>query len=141
SLKEGEEEFREHATELRRLGAAVVVMAFDEVGQATDVQQRVEIADRAFKILHDDIGFPMYGVIYDPNILAFATGIEEHDPYPRDFLEAVKIIRKKYPTIHISGGVSNLSFSFRGNEPVREAMHTAFLYHGVEAGMNMGIVN
>lgn len=141
SLKEGEEEFREHATELRRLGAAVVVMAFDEVGQATDVQQRIEIADRAFKILHEDIGFPLSDIIYDPNILACATGIEEHDPYPRDFLEAVKIIREKYPTIQISGGVSNLSFSFRGNEPVREAMHTAFLYHGVEAGMNMGIVN
>jgi len=141
SLKEGEKEFREHATELRRLGAAVVVMAFDEVGQATDVEQRLEIADRAFKILHEDIGFPMSDIIYDPNILACATGIEEHNPYPRDFLHAVKLIREKYPTIQISGGVSNLSFSFRGNEPVREAMHTAFLYHGVEAGMNMGIVN
>lgn len=141
SLKEGEEEFIEQAKELRRLGAAVVVMAFDEVGQATDVDRRIEIADRAFKILHEDIGFPMSDIIYDPNILACATGIEEHDPYPRDFLTAVEQLREKYPLIQISGGVSNLSFSFRGNEPVREAMHTAFLYHAVKAGMNMGIVN
>lgn len=141
SLKEGEEEFRRHATELRRLGAAVVVMAFDEEGQAVDVERRLEIAERAFRILHEDIGFPWSDIIYDPNILASATGMEEHDPYPRDFLIAVKALRERYPEIQISGGVSNLSFSFRGNEPVREAMHTAFLYYAVEAGLNMGIVN
>lgn len=141
SLKEGEEEFRRHATELRRLGAAVVVMAFDEEGQAVDVDRRMEIAERAFKILHDELGFPWSDIIYDPNILASATGMEEHDPYPRDFLVALRKIRMVYPEIQISGGVSNLSFSFRGNEPVREAMHTAFLYHAVDAGLNMGIVN
>lgn len=141
SLKEGEEQFRAQATELRRLGAAVVVMAFDEVGQAVDVERRLEIAERAFKILHDDLGFPWSDIIYDPNILASATGMEEHDTYARDFITAVRQIRRIYPEIQISGGVSNLSFSFRGNEPVREAMHTAFLYHAVDAGLNMGIVN
>lgn len=141
SLKEGEEAFRAQAEELRRLGAAVVVMAFDEEGQAVDVARRVEIARRAFTILHDEIGFDWSDIIYDPNVLASATGMEEHDPYPRDLLLALKELRKQFPHIQMSGGISNLSFSFRGNEPVREAMHSAFLYYAVEAGLNMGIVN
>ena len=140
SLKEGEAQFREQATELRRLGAAVVVMAFDETGQAVDVERRLEIAERAFGILRE-LGFDWSDIIYDPNILASATGMEEHDPYPRDFILSVKELRQRYPQIQISGGVSNLSFSFRGNEPVREAMHSSFLYHAVREGLNMGIVN
>ncbi len=141
SLKEGEDDFRRQARIIRRHGAAVVVMAFDEQAQATGVEDRVRIADRMYRILVDEIGFPPHDIIFDPNILAVATGIEEHATYANDFIEATRIIKKKYPLIHISGGVSNLSFSFRGNELVREAMHAAFLYHAIEAGLDMGIVN
>jgi 5-methyltetrahydrofolate--homocysteine methyltransferase len=141
SLKEGEAAFRAQARTVRRYGAAVVVMAFDETGQAVDVAQRLAILDRAMPILVDEIGFPPEDIIYDPNILALATGMEEHNTYGADFIEAVRQIRRKYPRIRISGGVSNLSFSFRGNDRVREAMHAVFLYHAIQAGMDMGIVN
>ena len=141
SLKEGEEKFIADAHVVRRYGAAVVVMAFDEKGQADTFARKVEICERAYRILVDRVGFPPEDIIFDPNIFAVATGIEEHDNYGVDFIEATKEIRNRLPYAHISGGVSNLSFSFRGNEPVREAMHSVFLYHAIAAGMDMGIVN
>ena len=141
SLKEGEAEFIEHAKLARRYGAAVIVMAFDESGQADTRERKVEICTRCYRILVDQLGFPPEDIIFDPNIFAVATGIEEHNNYGVDFIEATRIIKQTLPYAKISGGVSNVSFSFRGNEPVREAIHTAFLYHAVQAGMTMGIVN
>jgi len=141
SMKEGEEKFIETAKLVRRFGAAVVVMAFDEQGQADTCARKVEICSRAYDILVNKVGFPPEDIIFDPNIFAVATGIEEHNNYGVDFIEAAREIRKRFPLVHISGGVSNLSFSFRGNEPVRQAMHSVFLYHAIEAGMDMGIVN
>ncbi|SEB90512.1 methionine synthase (B12-dependent) [Rhizobiales bacterium GAS191] len=141
SLKEGEEKFIAEARLVRRYGAAVVVMAFDEKGQADTAARKIAICARAYKILTETVGFPPQDIIFDPNIFAVATGIEEHDNYGADFIEAAHAIRRQNPHSHISGGVSNLSFSFRGNEPVREAMHAVFLYHAIKAGMDMGIVN
>ena len=141
SLKEGEEKFIQEARICRDYGAAVVVMAFDEQGQADTRARKVEICTRAYKVLTEKVGFPPQDIIFDPNIFAVATGIEEHDNYGVDFIEATREIRATLPHVHISGGVSNLSFSFRGNEPVREAMHSVFLYHAIQAGMDMGIVN
>ena len=125
----------------RRYGAAVIVMAFDESGQADTLQRKVEICTRCYRILVDQVGFPPEDIIFDPNIFAVATGIEEHNNYGVDFIEATRLIKQTLPYAKVSGGVSNVSFSFRGNEPVREAIHTAFLYHAVQAGMTMGIVN
>jgi 5-methyltetrahydrofolate--homocysteine methyltransferase len=141
SLKEGEAKFLHEANIARRHGAAVVVMAFDEKGQADTYARKTEICQRAYRILVDQIGFPPEDIIFDPNVFAIATGIEEHNNYGVDFIEATRWIRKNLPHAHVSGGVSNLSFSFRGNEPVREAMHSVFLYHAIRAGMDMGIVN
>ncbi len=141
SMKEGEEAFRHHAGLCLAYGAAVVVMAFDERGQADTYQRKTEICARAYRILTEEVGFPPEDIIFDPNIFAVATGIEEHNNYGVDFIEATRWIRQNLPHAHISGGVSNLSFSFRGNEPVREAMHAVFLYHAIAAGMDMGIVN
>ena len=141
SLKEGEEAFIHHADLCRRYGAAVVVMAFDEKGQADTENRKVEICARAYDILVGRVGFPPEDIIFDPNIFAVATGIEEHDNYGLDFINATRRIVQQLPHVHVSGGVSNLSFSFRGNEPVREAMHAVFLYHAIQAGMDMGIVN
>ncbi|WP_429944175.1 methionine synthase [Brucella abortus] len=141
SLKEGEEAFRHHARLVRAYGAAVVIMAFDETGQADTQARKIEICTRAYKILTEQVGFPPEDIIFDPNIFAVATGIEEHNNYGVDFIEATREIVRTLPHVHISGGVSNLSFSFRGNEPVREAMHAVFLYHAIQAGMDMGIVN
>ncbi len=141
SLKEGEEAFLEHARKVLRYGAAVVVMAFDEVGQADSIERKVSICERAYKLLTEKVGFPPEDIIFDPNIFAVATGIEEHNNYGVDFIEATRQIRQKMPLTHLSGGVSNLSFAFRGYEPVREAMHSVFLYHAIQAGMDMGIVN
>ena len=141
SLKEGEEAFRHHAGLCLAYGAAVVVMAFDEEGQADTCARKTEICARAYRILVEEVGFPPEDIIFDPNIFAVATGIEEHDNYGVDFIEATRWIRRNLPHAHVSGGVSNLSFSFRGNEPVREAMHAVFLYHAIKAGMDMGIVN
>ncbi|MDE5464143.1 methionine synthase [Bradyrhizobium sp. CSS354] len=141
SMKEGEDKFIHEAKIARRHGAAVVVMAFDEVGQADTFVRKTEICKRAYDILVNRVGFPPEDIIFDPNIFAIATGIEEHNNYGVDFIEATRWIRKNLPGAHISGGVSNLSFSFRGNEPVREAMHSVFLYHAIKAGMDMGIVN
>ncbi|NML73101.1 methionine synthase [Rhizobium sp. S-51] len=141
SLKEGEENFVAQGRLIRNYGAAVVVMAFDETGQADTYRRKVEICERAYRILTEQVGFPPEDIIFDPNIFAVATGIEEHDNYGVDFIEATRTIRERMPLVHISGGVSNLSFSFRGNEPVREAMHAIFLYHAIQAGMDMGIVN
>jgi len=141
SLKEGEENFREQAELLRRYGAAVIVMAFDETGQADTRERKYEICHRAYHILVDEIGFPPEDIIFDPNIFAVATGIDEHNNYAVDFIEAVKDIKDNLPYAMISGGVSNVSFSFRGNNPVREAIHAVFLYHAIKNGMDMGIVN
>ena len=141
SLKEGEELFLKHAKEVRRFGAAVVVMAFDEVGQADTRERKIEICKRAYDILVGKVGFPPEDIIFDPNIFAVATGLEEHNEYGKAFIEATEIIRRENPHAHISGGVSNFSFSFRGNEKVREAMHSVFLFHAIKAGMDMGIVN
>ncbi|WP_300540794.1 methionine synthase [Maricaulis sp.] len=141
SLKEGEDQFREQAQTCLAYGAAVVVMAFDEVGQADTADRKYEICERAYKILVDEIGFPPEDIIFDPNIFAVATGIEEHNNYAVDFIEATRRIRENLPGCHVSGGLSNISFSFRGNEPVRRAMHSVFLYHAIKAGMDMGIVN
>ncbi|OIR10427.1 methionine synthase [mine drainage metagenome] len=141
SLKEGEENFIKHATLVRRYGAAAVVMAFDEQGQADTYKRKTEICKRSYDILVDKVGFPPEDIIFDPNIFAIATGIEEHNNYAVDFIEATAWIRKNLPYAKISGGVSNVSFSFRGNDPVREAIHTVFLYHAIKAGMGMGIVN
>ena len=141
SMKEGEEAFIHHARLVRAYGAAVVVMAFDETGQADTEARKVEICTRAYKILTEQVGFAPEDIIFDPNIFAVATGIEEHNNYGVDFIEATRQIIATLPHVHVSGGVSNLSFSFRGNEPVREAMHAVFLYHAIQAGMDMGIVN
>ncbi len=141
SLKEGEDVFRDQARTVRRHGAAVIVMAFDEEGQADTVRRKVEICRRAHRILTRDIGFPPEDIIFDPNIFAVATGIEEHDRYAVAFIEACRAIKRELPGCRVSGGVSNLSFSFRGSDAVRDAMHSAFLYHAIEAGMDMGIVN
>ncbi|MFD1327731.1 methionine synthase [Mycoplana ramosa] len=141
SLKEGEDAFLQHARLVRAYGAAVVVMAFDEKGQADTQERKVEICARAYKLLTEVAGVPPEDIIFDPNIFAVATGIEEHDNYGVDFIEAARQIVRTLPHVHVSGGVSNLSFSFRGNEPVREAMHAVFLYHAIHAGMDMGIVN
>ncbi|NRP16812.1 Methionine synthase [Ensifer adhaerens] len=141
SMKEGEAAFLHHARLCRAYGAAVVIMAFDEVGQADTKARKVEICTRAYKLLTEEAGFPPEDIIFDPNIFAVATGIEEHNNYGVDFIEATREIIATLPHVHISGGVSNLSFSFRGNEPVREAMHAVFLYHAIQAGMDMGIVN
>lgn len=141
SMKEGEEAFREHARKVLEYGAAVIVMAFDEAGQADSYERRIAICERAYKILVDEIGFPPHDIIFDPNILTVATGIEEHNNYAVDYIEATRWIKQHLPHAKISGGVSNVSFSFRGNNLVREAMHSAFLYHAIKAGMDMGIVN
>lgn len=141
SLKEGEDAFRERARLIRRYGAAVMVMAFDEEGQAVTTERRVEICERAWKILTEEVGFPPQDIIMDPNILTIATGIEEHNGYAVSFIETTRILKEKFPLSKVSGGVSNISFSFRGNNRVREAMHSAFLYHAIQAGMDMGIVN
>jgi 5-methyltetrahydrofolate--homocysteine methyltransferase len=141
SMKAGEAEFREQAVKCLRYGAAVVVMAFDEVGQADTAARKIEICARAYRILVDEVGFPPEDIIFDPNIFAVATGIEEHDNYAVDFIEATRVIKQTLPYARVSGGVSNVSFSFRGNEPVRRAIHSVFLYHAINAGMDMGIVN
>ena len=141
SMKEGLDEFRRQARLVRRYGAAAVVMAFDEKGQADTFERKIEICERAYRILVDEVGFPPEDIIFDPNIFAIATGIEEHDNYAVDFINATRWIKQNLPGAKVSGGVSNVSFSFRGNEPVREAIHTVFLYHAIQAGMDMGIVN
>lgn len=141
SLKEGEAAFIDRAKTVRRYGAAVIVMAFDEQGQADSLERRIEICNRAYKILTEQVGFPPEDIIFDPNVLTVATGLEEHNNYAIDFIEAVSWIKKHLPFAKTSGGISNLSFSFRGNEVVREAMHSAFLYHAIRAGLDMGIVN
>lgn len=141
SMKEGEDAFRHHAIQCLRYGAAVVVMAFDEVGQADTAARKIEICTRAYNILVNEVGFPPEDIIFDPNIFAVATGIEEHDNYAVDFIEAVRAIKQTLPHARVSGGVSNVSFSFRGNEPVRRAIHSVFLYHAINAGLDMGIVN
>ncbi|MFN2201514.1 MAG: methionine synthase [Caldilineaceae bacterium] len=141
SLKEGEEEFVRRARLVRRYGAAVIVMAFDEEGQADTVERKVAICTRAYRILTEKVGFPPEDIIFDPNILTVATGMEEHSRYALDYIEAIRIIKETLPGAKVSGGVSNISFSFRGNNTVREAMHSAFLYHAIRAGMDMGIVN
>jgi len=141
SMKEGEDAFRHHAIQCLRYGAAVVVMAFDEVGQADTAARKIDICTRAYDILVNEVGFPPEDIIFDPNIFAVATGIEEHDNYAVDFIEAVRAIKQTLPHARVSGGVSNVSFSFRGNEPVRRAIHSVFLYHAINAGLDMGIVN
>ena len=141
SLKEGEEVFVAHAREVKQLGAAVIVMAFDEKGQADTYSRKIEVCERAYRILVDKVGFAPEDIIFDPNVLAVATGIEEHNNYAVDFIQATGWIRKNLPGAHVSGGVSNLSFSFRGNNYIREAMHAVFLYHAIQQGMDMGIVN
>ena len=141
SLKEGEEVFLQRARKVRRLGAAVVVMCFDEEGQATTFERRTAIAQRAYRLLTAKAGFPPQDIIIDPNILAVATGMEEHDAYAADFIKTCAWIRQHLPGAHVSGGVSNLSFAFRGNNYIREAMHAVFLYHAIQAGMDFGIVN
>jgi len=141
SMKEGEDKFREQARLCRRYGAAVIVMAFDETGQADTYERKIEICERAYRILVDELDFPAEDIIFDPNIFAVATGIEEHNNYAVDFIEATRWIKQQLPHALVSGGVSNVSFSFRGNNPVREAIHAVFLYHAIRAGMDMGIVN
>jgi 5-methyltetrahydrofolate--homocysteine methyltransferase len=141
SMKEGEARFIEQAKLCLRYGAAVVVMAFDEQGQADTAARKIEICERAYRILVDQVGFPPEDIIFDPNIFAVATGIEEHDNYAVDFIEATREIKARLPHARVSGGVSNVSFSFRGNEPVRRAIHSVFLFHAINAGMDMGIVN
>lgn len=141
SLKEGEENFLEHARLIRQYGAAVVVMAFDEKGQADTAARKIEVCERAYRLLVEKAGFDPHDIIFDPNVLAIATGIEEHNNYAVDFIEATSWIKKNLPGVHVSGGVSNLSFSFRGNNYIREAMHAVFLYHAIKHGMDMGIVN
>src|SRR4249920_2857806 len=141
SMKEGEDEFLRQARLVRRYGAAAVVMAFDEKGQADTLARRIEICTRAYELLTREAGFPPEDIIFDPNIFAIATGIEEHSNYAIDYIEATRAIKKALPHVSISGGVSNISFSFRGNDPIREAIHTAFLFHAIKAGMTMGIVN
>src|SRR4026209_2814240 len=141
SLKEGEGPFLDHARKVRRYGAAVVVMAFDEQGQAETAERKFAICQRAYKLLTEKVGFPPEDIIFDPNIFAVATGIEEHSNSGLDYIEATRRLQAELPYVHVSGGVSNLSFAFRGNERVREAMHSVFLYHAIQAGMDMGIVN
>ena len=141
SMKEGVDEFKRQARLIKRYGAAAVVMAFDEKGQADTFERKTEISERAYRVLVDEVGFPPEDIIFDPNIFAIATGIEEHSNYAVDFINAVRWIKQSLPGAKVSGGVSNVSFSFRGNEPVREAIHTVFLYHAIQAGMDMGIVN
>ncbi len=141
SLKEGEAAFLEHARKVQRYGAAVVVMAFDETGQADTMQRKVEILTRAHDLLVNEVGFASEDIIFDPNVFAIATGIEEHNAYGIDFIEATRALKRRFPLAHVSGGVSNVSFSFRGNNLVREAIHAVFLYHAIRAGMDMGIVN
>ncbi|MBV8065731.1 MAG: methionine synthase, partial [Actinobacteria bacterium] len=141
SLKEGEEAFLEQARLVRRYGAGVVVMAFDEIGQADTVARKVEICERAYRLLVDDVGFPPEDIVFDPNVLAVATGIEEHNDFAKAFIDALPLIKERCPGVKTSGGISNLSFSFRGNDVVREAMHSAFLFHAIAAGLDMGIVN
>ncbi len=141
SLKEGEEKFKRHAALVRRYGAAAVVMAFDEHGQADNLKRRQEICSRAYRILTEEVGFPPEDIVFDPNILTVATGMEEHNNYAADFIAAVRWVKENLPYARVSGGVSNISFSFRGNNVVREAMHAAFLYHAINAGLDMGIVN
>ena len=141
SMKEGVEQFKEQANIVRKYGAAAVVMAFDEEGQADTIERKVEICKRAYKILVEEVGFKPTDIIFDPNIFAIATGIDEHNDYGINFIEATRQIKEACPGAKISGGVSNISFSFRGNNAVREAMHAAFLYHAIDAGMDMGIVN
>lgn len=141
SLKEGEAKFKEYATKIKQYGAATVVMAFDEQGQAATYEDKIRICERAYRILVDEVGFPPEDIIFDPNILTVATGIEEHNNYAVDFIEATRWIKANLPYAKVSGGVSNISFSFRGNNKVREAMHSVFLYHAIKAGMDMGIVN
>ena len=141
SMKEGVEKFKHEARLVKRYGAAAVVMAFDEVGQADTFARKIEICERAYRVLVDEVGFPPEDIIFDPNIFAVATGIEEHNNYAVDFIEATRWIKQNLPGAKVSGGVSNVSFSFRGNDPVREAIHTVFLYHAIKAGMDMGIVN
>jgi 5-methyltetrahydrofolate--homocysteine methyltransferase len=141
SMKEGVDKFKHEARLVKRYGAAAVVMAFDEKGQADTFARKIEICERAYRILVDEVGFPPEDIIFDPNIFAIATGIEEHDNYAVDFINAVRWIKQNLPGARVSGGVSNVSFSFRGNDPVREAIHTVFLYHAIQAGMDMGIVN
>ncbi len=141
SLKEGEEKFRQHAATILKYGAAVVVMAFDEKGQAATYDEKIRICERAYRILVDEVGFPPEDIIFDPNILTVATGMEEHNNYALDYIKATRWIKSNLPHAKVSGGVSNISFSFRGNNKVREAMHSAFLYHAIAAGMDMGIVN
>src|SRR5688572_2777888 len=141
SMKEGEEKFIEQAFICQSYGASVIVMAFDEVGQADTKERKVEICHRAYRILTEEVGFDPQEIIFDPNIFAVATGIEEHNNYAVDFIEATKEIKRLMPLTKVSGGVSNMSFSFRGNEHVREAMHAVFLYYAIKAGMDMGIVN
>src|SRR5580700_5899035 len=141
SLKEGEEKFRQNARKVLKYGAAVVVMAFDENGQAATFEEKIRICERAYRMLVDEVGFPPEDIIFDPNILTVATGMEEHNNYAVDFINATRWIKANLPHAKVSGGVSNISFSFRGNNKVREAMHSAFLYHAIAAGMDMGIVN
>ncbi|WP_291934517.1 dihydropteroate synthase [Limnohabitans sp.] len=141
SMKEGLDEFKRQAKMVKRYGAAAVVMAFDEKGQADTYERKIEICERAYRVLVDEVGFPPEDIIFDPNIFAIATGIEEHNNYAVDFIEATRWIKQNLPGAKVSGGVSNVSFSFRGNDPVREAIHTVFLYHAIQAGMDMGIVN
>src|SRR5215475_10809130 len=141
SLKNGEEEFLRQAQTIRRYGAATIVMAFDEKGQADNFQRKIEICTRAYDVLTQKAGFPANDIIFDPNILTVATGLDEHRNYAVDFIEATRWIKKNLPDARVSGGVSNISFSFRGNNTVREAMHAAFLYHAIRAGLDMGIVN
>ena len=141
SMKEGKEEFIRQAKEIRKYGAAVIVMAFDEKGQADSYERKVEICTKAYEILVNQVQFPPEDIIFDPNIFAVATGIEEHNEYIKAYIDATKTIKENLPHVHISGGISNLSFSFRGNNGIREAMHSAFLYHAIQAGMDMGIVN
>ncbi|HEV2623177.1 MAG TPA: methionine synthase [Frateuria sp.] len=141
SMKEGEEAFLEHARKVRQYGAAAVVMAFDEEGQADTAERKIEICSRAYRLLTEQLDFPPEDIIFDPNIFAIATGIEEHNNYAVDFIEATLELKKRFPASHVSGGVSNVSFSFRGNDTVREAIHSVFLYHAIKAGMDMGIVN
>jgi 5-methyltetrahydrofolate--homocysteine methyltransferase len=141
SLKEGEEVFLSHARDVKSMGAAVVVMCFDEQGQATSYERRIEIAERAYRLLVDKVGFLPQDIIFDPNVLAIATGMEEHNAYALDFIRATEWIHQNLPGAHVSGGVSNLSFSFRGNNYLRESMHAVFLYHAIQVGMDFGIVN
>ena len=141
SLKEGEQDFLHKASLVHSYGAAVVVMAFDERGQADTIARKVEICERAYRLLVDRAGFDPQDIIFDPNVLAIATGLEEHNDYAVNFIEATRIIKARCPGVKVSGGISNLSFSFRGNDVVREAIHSAFLYHAIKAGLDMGIVN